>query len=404
MTLKTFTLSLVAAFAFPPIAAITAQASANSDEPRNVAIVIYPNVELLDFAGPGEVFAATHTAKGHAFEVFTVAETREPVVSMGFVTVTPRYTFDDCPHADIVVVPGGGVPLDSAKLKSFIQARSKDAELMMSVCNGALVYGTAGLLQGMEVTTHHGSLQSLALIEPTAKVFSNRRFVDNGHVMTSAGISAGIDGALHVVSRLMGEEKAWETAKYMEYDWRPDEIARMHAQPGQPVDGMEGLRLVGSIRKLGLAGALAEFKKLAKPTPENDLNRWGYTLKNAGQVAEAVDLFELTAAAYPTSSNASDSLSEALESKGDVPNAIRTAKECLAKLAAEKGMDEARAQLLRNASSSRIARLSGKTSELKYICPPCGGGCDKVGYLEGGKCPSCSMQLTEKTTGETARK
>jgi putative intracellular protease/amidase/DNA-directed RNA polymerase specialized sigma24 family protein len=152
---------------------------------RNVAILVYPNVELLDFAGPGEVFSSTHYKDSHAFEVYTVAESREPLKSQGFVTITPQYTLDDCPKPDIVVVPGGNAPTQSLKLRKWVQARAQDTELMMSVCNGALVYGAAGLLDGLEATTHKSAQQSLALLSPTTKVLTNRRFVDNGHVLTS---------------------------------------------------------------------------------------------------------------------------------------------------------------------------------------------------------------------------
>jgi transcriptional regulator GlxA family with amidase domain len=370
---------------------------------RNVAILVYPGVELLDFAGPGEVFATTHYPNQHAFEVYTVAETKEPVKSLDFVAVTPQYTLDDCPKPDIVVVPGGNVP-GGEKVLSWVRARAKDTEVMMSVCNGALVYAHAGLLKDLEVTTHKSALQAVALIEPTARVCTNRRFVDNGKVLTSAGISAGIDGALHLVSRLCGDDVAWRTARYMEYDWRPDELAKMHAQPGVPVEGAEAMKVLGSIQKLGVERAAAEMQKLAEKPTEADLNRWGYTLLRGDKVAQAIDVFRLAAAAFPDSANAADSLSEALEASGDKDGAKRNAQTCLDRLAKDGTMEAERKAILHNAASSRVARLSGANeSQLRFVCPACGGSCDTVGYLEATRCPGCPMQLVERSKVSAAR-
>jgi putative intracellular protease/amidase len=378
------------------IPASRTQAAPQSPRIRNVAILVYPGVELLDFAGPGEVFATTHFPGSHAFEVYTVAETKEPVKSLGFVSVTPQYGLDDCPKPDIVVVPGGNVP-GSEKVLAWVRERSKDTEVMMSVCNGALVYASAGLLKNLEVTTHKSALQAVALLEPTARVYTNRRFVDNGRVLTSAGISAGIDGSLHLVARLCGEEVAWKTARYMEYDWRPDEIAKMHAQAGTPVEGADSMRLLGSIQKLGVEGALAEMQKLPERPKEADLNTWGYTLMRGDKVSEALDVFRLAVAAFPESANAADSLSEALETKGDKNDAKRYAQVCLDRLGTDKKMEETRRGILHNAAASRIARLEGANeAKLRFVCPPCSGSCDEVGYLEATRCPGCPMQLVER--------
>jgi putative intracellular protease/amidase len=398
---RLFLLAALAACALEPAVARQTQDPAPITRPRNVAIVVYPSVELLDFAGPGEVFASAHTGGARGIHVYTVAESSAPVTSMEFVTITPEFTLDNCPTPDIVVVPGGNVPLQSAKLKSWITKCDKTAELMMSVCNGALLYASTGLLKDLEVTTHHSALQSLALIEPTAKVYANRRFVDNGHVLTSAGISAGIDGALQVLTRLYGEETAWETARYMEYDWRPDEIAKLHAQPGRGLDDAEAMRWVASIRRVGLDAARAEYAQLPKPPSETQMNRWGYELVRSNKVDEGIDVFRLVAAVFPTSANASDSLSEAYEAKGNTKEAVTAAKDCLARLAKETTLEPARAQLLRNASGSRIARLNGaKASELPYRCPPCANTCDKLSYMEAGRCPNCSMELVRAGDGD----
>jgi putative intracellular protease/amidase len=326
-----------------------------------------------------------------------VARSREPVESMGFVSITPQFTLDACPAPDIVVVPGGDAPAGDEVLRAWVQAQSKRAELMMSVCNGALVYARAGLLGGMDVTTHHSALQELALMEPEARVLTNRRFVDNGQVLTAAGIAAGIDGALHVVERFCGEQAAWETARQMEYDWRPDEIAKLHAQPAIAVDNSEALRLVGSIRRLGPATALEELKKLEPQPTEQQLNTWGYWLLGSERAGDAAELFRLVTLAHPQSANAQDSLSEALEAKGDREGALQAARACLAQLERASDRPEGERKLLRNASASRVARLTGAPAkELRFVCPPCGRACDGVGYLEGGSCPNCHMALAAR--------
>ena len=188
-------------------------------EIRNVAIIIHDGVELLDFAGPGEVFAAAG-----AFNVYTVSETTAPITSQGFVKVTPQYSVTNSPKPDILVVPGGGgrALLGSQPLMAWIKESAEDAEVIMSVCTGAFALAQAGLLDGLEATTHHGGIEALRESASKTKVHENVRFVDNGKIVTTAGVSAGIDGALHIVSRLLGEEAAHGTARYMEYDkWEP---------------------------------------------------------------------------------------------------------------------------------------------------------------------------------------
>lgn len=390
--------ALVVPFVIRPAPASAAQGASPPPEERKVAILVYPEVELLDFAGPAEVFAATHGKAGHAFQVYTVAKTRDPITSMGFAKLTPQYSIADCPKPDIVVVPGGSVPADDPELVGWVRACAKDCEIVLSVCNGALLLGASGLLDGLEVTTHKSALQSLALTVPTAKVYTNRRFVDNGRVVTAAGVSAGIDGALHVVARTCGEDAAWATARYMEYDWRPDELARLHAQPGQPVEAAEMLGWCSSIRKLGQERALAGYRALPKPPDEKEMNRWGYTLLRTGRKEDAFALFTFVAALFPTSANAADSLSDACEALGDKAVAIRATKDALARIEKEAGLTDTRKKHLRNASASRLARLEGRTAELKYVCPPCGMHCDGVGYLEEGACPGCMMALVTRDT------
>lgn len=189
---------------------------------RRVAILVHEGVELLDFAGPGEVFAAAD--RGRAFEVYTVAAAAGEVVSQGFVTVRPQYTLADCPPPDVVVLPGGrtDVPLGDPAVIAWIKESSQKAEVVMSVCTGAFLLAKAGLLDGREATTHWSALASLRREAPKAEVRENRRFVDNGNLITAAGVSAGIDASLHVVAKLLGQEVAKKTAHYMEYRWQPE--------------------------------------------------------------------------------------------------------------------------------------------------------------------------------------
>lgn len=194
---------------------------------KKVAIFVFDGVELLDFAGPAEVFASA--GDGRDFEVFLVAPKAGPIMSQGFVKVTPEYTLADCPKPDIIVLPGGAGTsraVGDPAVIDWIKASSKDAEATLSVCTGAFLLGKAGLLDGLEATTHHGSIAGLRRMYPGTKVVEGRRFVDNGKIVTSAGVSAGIDAALHVVDRLEGREVAKAAAHRMEYRWEPENPAR----------------------------------------------------------------------------------------------------------------------------------------------------------------------------------
>jgi transcriptional regulator GlxA family with amidase domain len=211
---------------------MTACSAGAADTPgartRNVAIVLYEGVEILDFAGPSEVFAA---AAGHAglgdrpgFRVYTMAATKAPVTSQGFVRITPEFSIDDAPKPDVIVIPGG----DSAQLTGnprFMEWAGKamqEAEVTLTVCTGAFVAAKAGRLDGKTATTFYNAIDGLRRAAPNTTVQDGRRFVDSGDIVTTAGVSAGIDGALHVVARLVGRSAADKTARYMEYHWSPE--------------------------------------------------------------------------------------------------------------------------------------------------------------------------------------
>jgi transcriptional regulator GlxA family with amidase domain len=191
--------------------------------PRNVAILIFDDVEVLDFAGPFEVFSVGSN-KGQDFRVYTIAEQARPVRAIGGLSINPAYTIKECPAPDILIVPGGQGTrreIHNESLIAWIREIAPSTKLLLSVCTGALLLAKAGLLEGLRVTTHHNAMDALrALVPPTSQVIENVRYIDNGTTILSAGISAGIDMSLHVVSRLLGEDRARATAERMEYDWR----------------------------------------------------------------------------------------------------------------------------------------------------------------------------------------
>ena len=184
---------------------------------KKVAILIFEGGEIIDYTGPYEVFGAAD------YDVYTVAETKEAVTTAMGMTVVPRHSFADAPQADVVVVPGGGVTAaqhDPEVLK-WVTAQSARARQTLSVCNGAFILASAGLLDGLSATTTAHNLAKLQAAFPRIKVVDDQRFVDNGKLVTTAGLSAGIDGALHVVSKLDGLGLAQRVALAGEYDWRP---------------------------------------------------------------------------------------------------------------------------------------------------------------------------------------
>lgn len=229
-------LSLIASLLFAGLCCSTAsvqsaaqtQGAASRSYTRNVAIVLYDGVEVLDFSGPSEVFAAAahHGARGSepAFKLFTVAATSSPITSQGFLKVVPDYTLETSPRIDILVIPGGnsGTLTRDDKIVSRMRTLAENAELTVTVCSGAFVLAKTGLLDGLDATTYYAAVESLQKTAPKVRVHPGRRFIDNGRSVTTAGVSAGIDGSLHVVARLLGQHVAERTARYMEYRWTPE--------------------------------------------------------------------------------------------------------------------------------------------------------------------------------------
>ena len=196
------------------------------DIPKKVAILIYDEVEVLDFCGPFEVFSVCgRRDQSNPFNVYTVAEKSCPVLARNQLSVNPKYSITDCLQPDILVIPGGfGArrEMNNQNLVEWIKKCNEKAELILSVCTGALLLAKAGLLEGLSATTHHGAFELLEEIAPNTRVKREERIVDNGRIILSAGVAAGIDMSFYVISKLLGEEQALETAQYIEYPWMPN--------------------------------------------------------------------------------------------------------------------------------------------------------------------------------------
>lgn len=189
---------------------------------RNVGILIFDNVELLDFAGPFEVFSvASELNNFELFNVFTVSKNLEPIETINGLSVNPKYDFNSCPNIDILIIPGGFGTREVMKddeTQQWIDMTHKTTEYTISVCTGAMILAKLGLLDGQQYTTHHLVFYEMHSIAPMAKLIKNERFVKAGKIYTAAGISAGIDLSLHIVELLFGKKVAQDTAKYMEYN------------------------------------------------------------------------------------------------------------------------------------------------------------------------------------------
>lgn len=192
---------------------------------KTIGILLFDGVEELDAIGPWEVLAywtLSHPEDG--YEVVTVAETDARVTCAKGLRILPDLALADAPELDIVVYPGGQGTrahlTDPARL-DWVRRQRATASIMTSVCTGALVYAAAGLLANRPATTHWGAEQELLEQDPTIEFRGNDRFVDDGDVITSAGISAGIDMALHLVDRLAGRERAVEVKRGIQYDPQP---------------------------------------------------------------------------------------------------------------------------------------------------------------------------------------
>jgi len=193
-----------------------------------VGILLFPDVEVLDFAGPYEVFsvAARVATKalgfdGPPFRVVTIAEEEKTLAARHGLRVTPDYSYADAPSVDVLIVPGGIVtePMGNLVTLAWLERESARAAVTASVCTGAFILSSIGILDGMKATTHWEDIDEMQRMFPKVDVVDGLPYVDEGAVVTSAGISAGISMSLHLVERMIGRQLARLTARQMQYDW-----------------------------------------------------------------------------------------------------------------------------------------------------------------------------------------
>jgi len=195
----------------------------------NLGIFLFPDIEVLDFAGPYEVFTtATRVAtrlnpkQPPLFNVFSVAETLSPVAARAGLRFVPDFIMGQHPTLDLLIIPGGVVSAEMKKTDviDWIKTSAASASITASVCTGAFLLAQAGVITTQQVATHWEDIADLQQAFPALKVLSGQRWVDEGAVITSAGISAGIDMSLHLVARYYGMPLALRTARQMEFEWK----------------------------------------------------------------------------------------------------------------------------------------------------------------------------------------
>lgn len=197
---------------------------------KTVAILLFPGVQIIDYTGPYEVFGQAN------WNVFTVAKTDALLTTAMGMQVKPHYAFKNMPEADFLLVPGGNVDHEDQEIQKWLRGQAREKEQILSVCNGAYHLGAAGLLDGKKATTFAPLIPGLTQVAPKAEVLSNVRWTDNGKILTSAGLSSGIDAAIYLVSKYQGLGNAQRIATHLEYDWSPDKgfvraaLADMHLQ------------------------------------------------------------------------------------------------------------------------------------------------------------------------------
>jgi transcriptional regulator GlxA family with amidase domain len=317
----------------PANAADTPSAAAAKQYTKNVAIVIYEGIEILDFAGPAEVFAMASrmgSDRGRpAFKVYTVAASREPITSQGFVKITPEYTIDDAPAPDLLVIPGGSSDalIKSEKFMTWANGAVKDAEITLTVCTGAFVLADAGFLDGLRVTTFYNAIGRLREAAPKAIVEEGRRFVDSGAIITTAGVSAGIDGALHTVARLLGRNVADRTARYMQYAWTPEPGASQGYTYLNPSLDERGRALQAAAileDEKDYARAEKAYRALIEQSPNDSFSwyRLGYVLHMQGKLDDAIEANRRAAASPEIRPNALYNMACAYARKGATDDAL----------------------------------------------------------------------------------
>ena len=189
------------------------------DNRKKVAIMLFPGVQIIDYTGPFEVLGEA------GYDVYTVADKPDPITTNMGMVVTPKYTFDNCPQPDVLVLPGGNVPQEADPNNPqvlFVKRVAPKTTFTMSVCNGAFWLANSGLIDGKKATTFYGMLSDLKTKYPKISVIDDAKYADNGQYMCTAGLSSGIEGALHMIEKIDGLGAAKSVALNMEYNWQPN--------------------------------------------------------------------------------------------------------------------------------------------------------------------------------------
>lgn len=188
---------------------------------RNVAILLFNDAEVLDFAGPFEVFSvASQVHDFKLFNVFTIAQSKKPISAVNGLKVVPDYSIENHPKFDILIIPGGQgtTPLlEEKEVIDWVKTVHSTTEITMSICSGSRILGVLGLLDNLEYCTHHQVYDDMKKIVPTGMPQKHKRYINVGKIHTTGGISAGIDASFDIVEKLHGKKVAEATAKYMEY-------------------------------------------------------------------------------------------------------------------------------------------------------------------------------------------
>jgi putative intracellular protease/amidase len=193
----------------------------SQEKERVLGAVLYENFELLDLYGPLEMFGSI----GGELRVVTVAEKPGPVASVQGPSTVAEFGYDDCPHLDLILVPGGiGTVQQLAEpaIAAFLQDRSPSAEITMSVCTGSAILAKVGLLDGRRATSNKQFFEFARIQSDKVDWIAEARWVEDGPIATSSGVSAGTDMALGIIARLYGKERADDIANRTEYEWRSD--------------------------------------------------------------------------------------------------------------------------------------------------------------------------------------
>jgi putative intracellular protease/amidase len=200
------------------MALVEQAAEKKTEQKTTVAVLLFDGAEIIDYAGPWEAFGEA------GFKVFTVAENTKPINATFGQKIIADYTFENSPRADVLLIPGGAVKKSTQNeaLIKWVQKNAQASEHVMSVCTGAFILAKAGLLDGLTATTVNHAIDDLSKVSSKIKVVRDQRYVDNGKIITTAGLSSGIDGAFHVIEKIRGRGEAQSTALGMEYRWSPD--------------------------------------------------------------------------------------------------------------------------------------------------------------------------------------